>query len=379
MTLHAKPYITTKPSIFDQMSVMAKKHNVINFTQGAPDFKTPQWLIERLNYYCQHGNNQYAPIPGSDALKQAIAKKIKQCYEIEINGDSEVLISSGVSESIYALISAYIHKGDEVIYFDPAFDAYPNVVAINQGVSRRLPLLASGEIDIEALAQTINVKTKLIILNSPHNPMGSVISKTQYQAVAELIKGKDILLLSDEVYEHIYAGDTFTSALQVPALKSQLVVAQSLGKTYNLTGWRMGACIAPEAIITMLNAIKQFMSFSAPHPMQLALADGINTHPEYWRTLPQLYQTQHHKLVDMLKNSRFKVLPWAGSPFQILDYSQISSEDDFSFCQRLIVDHGVGLVPISSLYEKPQQGLVRLCFAKYDDVLLAGAKKLCQI
>ncbi|WP_225629964.1 MULTISPECIES: aminotransferase class I/II-fold pyridoxal phosphate-dependent enzyme [Cysteiniphilum] len=374
-----KPYISTEPSIFGKMSVMAKNHNAINFTQGAPDFKTPDWLIDRLNYYVQNGFNQYAPIPGAPSLKHAIAHKVKMCYDVDINPEDNVSISSGAVEAIFALISACIGKGDEVVYFDPAFDAYPSIVNFNQGISRRISLLTDGSIDLQKLAQTINAKTKLIILNSPHNPMGSVITKAQYAEIAKLIKGRDILLLSDEVYEHIYAGDSYTSALQIPELQDQLVVVQSLGKTYNLTGWRLGVCIAPLAIIQMINAMKQFTSFSAPHPMQLALADCINAHPEYWQDLPKLYQAQHHKLVDGLANSRFKVLPWAGSPFQILDYTGISDEDDFSFCQRLIHEHGVGLVPISSLYETPQQGLVRLCFAKYDDVLLEGVKRLCQV
>lgn len=374
-----KPYISIEPSIFGKMSVMAKAHNAINFTQGAPDFKTPDWLIDRLNYYVQNGFNQYAPIPGAPSLKQSIAFKVQACYDVNTNPADNVSISSGAVEAIFALISACISKGDEVIYFDPAFDAYPSIVNVNQGINRRIPLLPNGEINLEQLAQMINAKTKLIILNSPHNPMGSVITKEQYQEIARLIKGKDILLLSDEVYEHIYAGASYTSALQIHELRDQLVVVQSLGKTYNLTGWRLGACIAPQPIIQMINAIKQFTSFSAPHPMQLALADGINKHPEYWQNLPKLYQTQHEKLVTGLTDSRFKVLPWAGSPFQILDYTAISDEDDFSFCQRLIHEYGVGLVPISSLYETPQQSLVRLCFAKYDDVLLEGVKRLCQV
>ncbi|WP_440616842.1 aminotransferase class I/II-fold pyridoxal phosphate-dependent enzyme [Cysteiniphilum sp. 6C5] len=374
-----KPYINTEPSIFGKMSVMAKAHNAINLTQGAPDFKTPDWLVDRLNYYVQNGFNQYAPIPGAPSLKQAIAHKVKMSYDVDINPEDSVSISSGAVEAIFALISACISKGDEVIYFDPAFDAYPSIVNFNQGISRRIPLLPNGDINLERLAQTVNARTKLIILNSPHNPMGSVITKAQYQEIAKLIKGRDILLLSDEVYEHIYAGDSYTSALQIPELKDQLIVVQSLGKTYNLTGWRLGVCIAPPAIIQMINAMKQFTSFSAPHPMQLALADGINAHPEYWQDLPKLYQTQHKKLINGLTSSRFKILPWSGSPFQILDYTAISDEDDFSFCQRLIHEHGVGLVPISSLYETPKQGLVRLCFAKYDDVLLQGAKRLCQV
>ncbi|WP_395946761.1 aminotransferase class I/II-fold pyridoxal phosphate-dependent enzyme [Caedibacter taeniospiralis] len=375
----SKPFINTAPSIFGKMSTLAKAHNAINFTQGAPDFETPSWLIDRLEYYTRSGFNQYAPIPGTLSLRNAIAQKIKVCYDITTDPEDNVSICLGAIEAIFALISAVINKGDEVIYFDPAFDAYPAIVAFNQGVSRRIPVQENADINLELLAQSINDKTKLIILNSPHNPMGGVITHAQYQTIAHLIRGKDILVLSDEVYEHIYAGESYTSALQIPGLKDKLIVVQSLGKTYNLTGWRLGACIAPKQIINIINAVKQFTSFSAPHPMQLALADGINAHPEYWQELPKLYQTQQQKLVDGLSGSRFKLLPWSGSPFQILDYSASSNEDDFTFCQRLIEEHGVGLVPISSLYETPKQGLVRLCFAKYDDALLEGVKRLCQV
>ncbi|WP_119343101.1 aminotransferase class I/II-fold pyridoxal phosphate-dependent enzyme [Facilibium subflavum] len=377
--IQPKPSLITEASIFGKMSVMTQAHNAINFTQGAPDFKTPDWLIDRLHYYTQKGFNKYSPIPGTPELRQAIAEKVKQCYDVSINPDDRVMISAGAIESIFSLMMAYVGQGDEVIYFDPAFDAYPCIVSMIQGVSRRLNLKQDGQIDLEALANAINDKTKLIILNSPHNPMGSVISLEQYKEIAKLIQGKDILLLSDEVYEHIYAADSFTSAIQIPQLHDQLIVVQSLGKTYNLTGWRLGACIAPKKLLPNLLAVKQFTTFSAPMPMQLALADGINKHPEYWQDLPALYQNQHRKLAKLLEKSRFTLLPWHGSPFQILDYRAISDQDDFSFCQDLIMRHGIGLVPISSLYETPQQGLVRLCFAKYDDVLNKGAEILCQI
>lgn len=362
------------------MSVKAKQHQAINFTQGAPDFATPEWLIDRVNHYMQKGFNQYSPIPGTLPLKQALAHKISLAYGVEIaNPEQQISITAGAIEAIFGLISAYIGQGDEVIYFDPAFDAYPNIVAFNQGISRRLKLCDNGDIDLEAIASAINSKTKLIILNSPHNPMGSVITREQYLAIADMIKGKDILLLSDEVYEHIYASEHFTSALSIEALRDQLVVVQSLGKTYNLTGWRLGACIAPPKIITAINAVKQFTSFSAVHPMQLALADGIEAHPEYWQDLPKLYQKQHQRVVAGLANSCFKIRPWQGSPFLMLDYSAISNEDDLTFCDRLIEDYGVGLVPISSLSAEPTKHLVRLCFAKYDDAIDEGVKRLCQI
>ncbi len=377
--IQAKSYLDTSPSIFGYMSALAKEHNAINLTQGAPDFKTPEWLIERFNYYAQKGFNQYSPIPGAIELKKAIAHQVLRNYDVSLDSDDNIMITCGAVEGIFSVLMAYVQKNEEVIYFDPAFDAYPCIVNMIQGVSRRLDLKDNGQIDITAIANAINDKTRVIILNSPHNPMGSVISKEEYQEIAQLVQGKDILVLSDEVYEYIYQGEHFTSALEVEELKDQLVVVQSLGKTYNTTGWRVGTCIAPKTILPHLLAVKQFTSFCAPNPIQLAFADGINQHPEYEKDLPKLYQQQRTKFVNTLKDSHFKVLPWQGSPFQMLDYTHLSDEDDLTFCTRLIKEYGVGLVPISSLYETAKHGLVRVCFAKYDDVLLEGAKKLCSI
>ena len=374
-----KSNINIKPSIFGLMSALAKQHNATNFTQGAPDFKTPPWILEKLEYYSSRGKNQYSPIPGMPELKQACANKVKHLYGCSINPDKEIMISCGASESIYSIIAAFISAGDEVIYFDPAFDAYPNVTKMMNGKSIRLQFLSNGRIDVEAIRKSITHRTKLIILNSPHNPLGTVISKNEYLEIAKIIKNKDILLLSDEVYEHIYAGEQYQSVLNIPELRNQSIVVQSLGKTYNITGWRLGVCIAPEKILPYLLGVKQFTTFSAPTPLQLAVADGINNHPEYYETLPQLYQKSHDVITTVLKNSRFKILPWHGSPFLMLDYSNITSKNDEIFAKELITNHGVGTVPVSSLYEKPIHRYLRVCFAKQEKDLIEGALKLCQI
>ena len=375
-----KSYVySTAPSIYGYMSNLSKKYNAVNMSQGAPDFNTPEWLIEYLHYYTKKGCNQYSPISGTKELRNACAQKIYRNYNVKINPENEIMISCGASEGIFSAIMAFIRTGDEVIFFDPAFDVFSNTVANLNGISKRLTLHSDGRIDIDAIAQTITPKTKMIILNSPHNPIGSVISKEEYNEISNLIKGKDIILLCDEVYEHIYAADEFTSALQIPSLKEQLIVIQSLGKTYNITGWRLGVCIAPHNILTHLNAIHQFTTFSAPTPMQLALADGINHYPNYCNQITKLYRKQHETLIHILKNSRFKIYPWAGSPFQLLGYSTITQKKDKEFAEELVQHHGVGLVPISTLYEKPKHGLLRLCFAKNDKELIKGAKLLCKV
>ena len=315
-----KPHIDTTASIYGKFAIMANEHIATNFTQGAPDFDTPEWLIARTNFYMQKGKNQYSPIPGAPALRKAIVQKSKVCYYVDIEIDN-VAITAGAQEGLFAAISCYVDKDDEVIIFDPIYDAYAGITKFNQGKSIRLSLLPNGNIDLQAIANAITTKTKIIILNSPHNPMGSVISKEEYQELAKIIKDKDILVIADEVYEHIYAGEKFTSAIEIPELRDKLVILQSLGKTYNLTGWRLGVAIAPADIIKNILAIKQFTAFSAVHPMQLALAEGIIEHPEYYKNLHNLYKKQNKLLRENLKGSKFKLLDWKGSPFQMLDYS----------------------------------------------------------
>jgi methionine aminotransferase len=373
-----KSHIDTTPSVYGKFAIMANEHKATNFTQGAPDFDTPEWLIDRTNFYMRQGKNQYSPIPGAPALRKAMIQKTKDCYDVGIEIDN-VAITAGAQEGLFATISAYVGSDDEVIMFDPIYDAYAGITKFNQGKCVRLNLLPNGSIDLQAIANAITTKTKIIILNSPHNPMGGVISKEEYQELTTLLKGKDILVIADEVYEHIYAGAKFTSAIEIPELRDKLVVLQSLGKTYNLTGWRLGITIAPPEIIKDILAIKQFATFSAVHPMQLALADGIVQHPEYYQDLHRLYKKQNQLLRDGLKDSRFKLLDWQGSPFQMLDYSTISDENDQEFATNLIKKYGVGLIPISSLFKQPKNGLLRLCFAKKDVDIINGVKKLCQI
>ena len=234
-------------------------------------------------------------------------------------------------------------------------------------------------LNIESIARSITSKTKMIILNSPHNPMGSVISKEEYQAIARIVKNKDIIVVSDEVYEHIYAGKNYISALQIEELAPQLIVLQSLGKTYNITGWRLGVCITNKNMISAMSAVKQNTSFSAPHPLQLALADGIVNHPEYCDNLPSLYQKQHKIILDNLTSKTFKIKDWNGSPFLILEYNADKHPCDYQFAERIIKQNGVGLIPISSLYKNKKQGMLRLCFAKKDKTLIKGCQALCQV
>jgi methionine aminotransferase len=372
------PNIQIELSIYGEMRAIAQEYNAIDMTQGVASFVTPEWLVDSLYFYAKKGCNTYSPVPGTPELRKACAHKIKQAYDVEVRID-ETLITCSATEAIFATLFAYVMPGDEVIYFDPAWDVYPAATALVGGISRRLSLLGNGHIDIDAIARSINDKTKIILLNSPHNPVGSVVTYDEYEQISKLVEGKDILILSDEVYEHMYAGERFISALQIEGLRDKLVVFQSFGKTYNLTGWRIGACIAPEKILKPIQAIKQNITFSAPTPMQLAIADGINNHPEYWMDLPKLYQQKHAYIASMIKNSRFKINPWQGSPFIILNYTQINDKPDKEYAVELIKEHGIGLVPISGLYETPKNGYLRLCFAKDDKQLELAANCLNRI
>ncbi|MED7788476.1 aminotransferase class I/II-fold pyridoxal phosphate-dependent enzyme [Francisella sp. 19X1-34] len=377
--IQPKPHITTPPSIYGVFGALAAEYKCVNLAVGFSDFDTPEWLIDRTNYYMKKGENKYSPIPGVIALRRAVVQKTKTCYDIDISIDN-IAITAGAQEGLFTSISAYLDKNDEVIMFDPVFDAYVGITNFNQGKCVRLKLLPNGNIDIQAIANAITNKTKIILLNSPHNPMGTIISRQEYQEIANIVKDKDILIISDEVYEHIYAGDSFTSALQIPELRDKLIVLQSFGKTYNLTGWRQGSMIAPENIIKNILAVKQFSTYSACTPMQLALAEGILEHPEFYKNLHKLYKKQNSLLKNKLKGSKFKLIEWQGSPFQVLDYSQVSNEDDYTFATKLIKEHGIGLVPLSSLFENnPNNRLLRLCFAKKNYTIIEGAKILAQI
>ena len=377
--IKSKPNINVSSGgVYGTFAEIAAKHNAINFTVGAPEFDTPEWIVDRANFHMKNGKNQYAPGAGALPLRQAMVTKTEICYGTKIDVEN-VAITIGAQEALFGIVSSYVDNDDEVIMFDPIFDPYLSIVKFNRGKGIRLDLLPNGKIDLDALANAITEKTKVIILNSPHNPMGSIISKQEYQEVAKIIKNKDIVVISDEVYEHIYAGERFVSAIEVPELWGNLVVTQSLGKTYNLTGWRLGVAISTPEIIKSILSVKGLVSFSSAHPLQLAIADGILEHPEYYQNLHKLYKKQNNLLRENLKESKFNILNWQGSPFQLLEYNSTNGESDYDFAIRLIKEHGVGIVPISSLFERPQHGLFRLCFAKRDDSIIEGAKILCQV
>jgi len=360
-------------TIFATMSAHATKHGAINLAQGFPDFDGDGYLKERVCHYINNGHNQYAPMPGVPALNKAIAGKIKYCYDTEVCPETEVTVMSGATQGLFAAIHAVIREGDEAIVFDPAYDSYDPAIRLAGGSAIHIPLVGEEfSIDWQLLEQSINSKTRLIIINSPHNPTGSIINRSDLDRLWELVKNTDIFIISDEVYEHIiFDGEQHASVLNHAALAKRSFVLSSFGKTYHMTGWKVGYCVAPAALTVEFRKIHQFIVFSTSTPMQFGIADMLNKYPQHALELPAFYQQKRDTFSQAMSSTRFKLLPCNGTYFQLADYSAISDLNDFDFCHWLTEEAGVAAIPISSFYQTPVEGqrIVRFCFAKSSETL----------
>ncbi|MCC5868270.1 MAG: methionine aminotransferase [Gammaproteobacteria bacterium] len=366
-------------TIFTVMSQLAAEHGALNLSQGFPDFDGPEALRERVTHYLNHGHNQYAPMTGVASLRAAIAEKNLALYGHRLDPDTEVTVTSGATEALFCAIHAVVRPGDEVIIFDPAYDSYEPAVALAQGRCIRLPLLRPHyRPDWNAVADALGAKTRLIILNSPHNPTGSILTAEDLDALELLLADHDALLLSDEVYEHIiFDGAEHQSLLRRPALAARAFVVSSFGKTYHVTGWKIGYCVAPAALSAELRKVHQYVTFTSITPVQLALADFLAAHPEHHLNLPAFYQRKRDRFCSLLEDSRFRFQPAAGTYFQLLDYSSISDEPDVGLARRLTIDHGIASIPVSVFYrDPPGDQVLRFCFAKDDATLVAAAQSL---
>lgn len=373
------PHIGT--TIFTVMSQMANEHKAINLSQGFPDFDGPSALLNAVGAYIVKGMNQYAPMSGLPVLREQIAAKVQRIYGNPVSSD-EVTVTSGATEALFAAIAAVVRAGDEVIMFDPAYDSYDPAVELNGGVSIHLQLQPPQfAIDWAQVKATITPKTRLIILNSPHNPTGSVLTAADMQQLIELVRGTDILLLSDEVYEHIaFDGQQHQSLNRYPELYERSFVVSSFGKTYHTTGWKIGYCVAPLPLTAEFRKMHQYLTFATCTPMQLALADILRDEPEHADNLPQFYQKKRDLFCSLLSNSRFKLTPSAGTYFQVVDYSAISDLPDTAFCEWLTKEVGVAAIPVSVFCKvPPEMRLIRFCFAKGDDTLQRAAERLCTL
>lgn len=374
------PHVGT--TIFSQMSQLAAEHQAVNLSQGFPDFDGPQALRERVGWHIAQGANQYAPMAGMPQLRQAIAAKTLRCYGAQVCPEQEITVTCGATEALFAAISAVVSSGDEVIIFDPSYDSYEPVIELNGGKTIRLPLLAPGFIiDWSALAAAISPRTRMIIVNTPHNPTGTVLSADDLAQLAALVRNTDILLLGDEVYEHIvFDGQSHQSLLRHPELAERAFVVSSFGKTFHTTGWKIGYCIAPAALSAELRKVHQYMTFSISTPMQLALADYLTQDPHHDQQLPAFYQQKRDLFNQLLAGSRFSFTPSAGTYFQVVDYSAISDLSDVEFSRWLTIDAGVAAIPLSPFSAAPMDSkLIRLCFAKNSETLTQAAELLCKI
>lgn len=369
-------------TIFTQMSALAQQHQAINLSQGFPDFDGPAYLQQRLAHHVASGANQYAPMTGALALREAIAEKTTALYGYTPDVNSDITVTAGATEALYAAITALVRDGDEVICFDPSYDSYAPAVELSGGVVKRIALQPPHfRVNWLDFAAQLSEKTRLVILNTPHNPSATVWQAADFEALWQAIAEREIYVLSDEVYEHIcFAKDGHASVLAHPALRERAVAVSSFGKTYHMTGWKVGYCVAPAPVSAELRKVHQYLTFAVNTPAQLALADMLRAQPEHYRQLPEFYQARRDLFVDALSQSRLKLLPCEGTYFLLADYSAISDLDDVSFCRWLTTEVGVAAIPLSVFCAAPfPHKLIRLCFAKQEATLLAAAERLCRL
>jgi len=368
-------------TIFSVMTKLSNDYDAINLSQGFPDFDVHSDLVNLVNKYMRSGHNQYAPMQGVLILREMIAEKVMELYNAVYDPVSEITVTSGATEALFAAIAAVVHKGDEVIVLEPAFDSYVPAIELNGGipvyVKFRFP---EYRIDWDEVKQAVTSKTRLIILNSPHNPTGAVLSGDDIAALKHIVIDTEILILSDEVYEHIiFDRIRHESIARYPELLSRSFVISSFGKTYHTTGWKIGYCLAPAALSKEFQKVHQFLTFASNTPIQFAYAEFMRNKDVYLN-LSTFYQQKRDRFLKLIEKSRFKPIPCHGTYFQMLDYSEISDESDMEFSKRLIIEHGVASIPPSVFYhQKDDHNVLRFCFAKKDETLDKAAEKLCKI
>lgn len=368
-------------SIFTKMTALANEHGAINLAQGFPNFPSSKRLIDLVHQYMKKGMNQYAPMPGLIQLRERIAEKYYNIYDIQYHPDTDITITSGATQAIYTAIAALVHEGDEVILFEPAYDCYAPTVKIHGAIPFAINLLAPDfSIDWELVKKSINSKTKMIILNTPHNPTGSVLSKKDLQQLEKIVSSTDIIILSDEVYEHIIFDEArHESILLHPKLVERSLIIYSFGKTYHNTGWKMGYVLAPQYLMKEFRSVHQFLVFSSNTPIQYALADFMQDKNEYLH-VHEFYEQKRDMFLELIKTSRFTFTPAKGTYFQLLDYANISDKNDIDFADELTIQHKVASIPLTPFYKTPPQNkLLRFCFAKTGETLQQAAEILCKI
>ena len=373
-------------TIFTVMSQLAHDTGAINLAQGFPSFEPPRALTDRISYHLNHGANQYAPMTGIPALRNAIAEKTLRLQGRAVDIDSEITVCTGATEGLFSAIQAVVHRGDEVIVIDPAYDSYEPAVTLAGGITRHVPLNIAENghdfgMDWQHLQDTISDKTRLIIMNFPHNPTGAILSADDLDQLADVVRDTNCLLLSDEVYEHIvFDKEQHRSFASHDELWERSLVIASFGKTFHATGWKLGYCIAPETLSAEFRKVHQFTTFSVSTPMQHGIADFLASDPDFAVKLPAFYQEKRDRFCRLLDGSRFRFKPARSTFFQIVDYGEISQENDLTLAKRWTKEIGVASIPLSVFCETPFTGTrLRFCFAKADDTLEDAAHRLCRL
>ncbi|MEE4266348.1 MAG: methionine aminotransferase [Desulfobacteraceae bacterium] len=368
-------------TIFSEMTQLANDVGAINLSQGFPDFEADPELFALVAEYMHQGCNQYAPMPGVPLLRERIADKVQGLYRASYDPASEITVTSGATEALFAAITSVVGPGDKVIVFEPAFDSYVPVIELCGGIPVYIQLkFPDYSVDWNEVRDAISEKTKLVILNFPHNPTGAVLKDEDITNLIDIVGDTNVVVISDEVYEHIvYDGHPHQSLAAYPELAGRSFVISSFGKTYHVTGWKIGYCLARGSLSKELQKIHQYLTFASNTPVQHALADFMLKKDVYLQ-LPAFYQLKRDLFQSLLQESRFKPLPCHGTYFQMVDYSSITRESDLEFARRLAVDHGVAAIPPSVFYhQKNDYNVLRFCFAKKDETLKEAAKRLCAV
>lgn len=369
-------------TIFTVMSQMASEYKAINLSQGFPDFPVSEKLIDLVYQNMQIGHNQYAPMPGLPKLREAIANKIKNTGGIDLNTDTEITVTAGATEAIFSSVLATVHQGDEVIVLEPAYDCY--IPAIELAGGKIIPVglnLPSFSPDWQKVKGNITDKTRMIVINFPHNPSGAILTESDITALKEILEeNPQLIILSDEVYEHIiFDGKTNLSVLKDEFLASRSIAVSSFGKTFHATGWKIGYMVAPEPIMKEIRKVHQYNCFSVHTPSQYAMAEYLQDEQNYLG-VSSMYEKKREFFQQAMQDSKFKVIPSYGTYFQVLDFSEVSDMGDMEFAQYLIKEKGVASIPVSAFYsDKQDNKLLRFCFAKGEETLQKAADILCKI
>jgi len=369
-------------TIFTVMSRLATETGAINLGQGFPDFQPPARLCELVAEHLAAGHNQYAPMAGLPALCEAITGQLCRRHRLAVDGTREVTVTAGATEALFAAIHAVVRPGDEVVLLDPAYDSYGPAAELAGARVRRVPLrLPDFSVDYERLGTAIGERTRLLVVNTPHNPSGAVLGAGDWDRIADLIERCHALVLSDEVYEClVYDGIRHSSVLSNARLRDRAFAVFSFGKVYHATGWKVGYCVAAPELTEEFRKVHQFLTFSVSTPIQHAIADFMRETPGFQDGLAAFYQARRDRFAALLANSRFRLRPTAGTYFQLADYAAISALPDTEFCKELTRSHGVAAIPLSPFYARaPEARLVRFCFAKEDATLERAAQRLCAV